>query len=110
MRDLLGLVRNAFPENRIDPEKGRKDTEMRLAALTRLGAPQKVLESYRYPGVYCFLYDDLDAERQIECMVWPFQAIGVSFATEEHEREAFHLLERLATTLDYDFELDPDAA
>ena len=110
MKDLLERVRVAFPQNRIDPEKGRKDTEMRLAALTKLGAPQPILESYRYPGGYCYFFDDVDPELQIECMVWPLQAIGVTFATEEHEIQAIHLLERLAQLLDYDFELDPDAA
>ena len=110
MKELLDRIQKAFPQSRIDPEKGRQDTEMRLASLMKLGAPQPVLESYRYPGVYCYLFDDVDAALQIECMVWPLQDIGVTFATEEHECRARHLLERLAQSLDYDVELDQDAA
>ena len=108
MKVLIERIQVAFPQGEIDPEKGRIDTERRLAALTRLGAPQPLLESYRYPGVYCYLIEDFNPEPSIECMVWPFQAIGVTFSTEEHETLAMPLLMRLAQSLDYDVELDSD--
>lgn len=110
LKDLVERIQVAFPQGQIDPEKGRKDTEKRLATLTRLGAPQPLLESYRYPGVYCYLIEDFNPELWIECMVWPLQAIGVTFGTEEHESRAIPLLMRLAQSLDYDVELDSDAA
>ena len=110
MSETIERIKNAFPRHNIDVEKGRNDTEMRLNALNELGAPQEILESYRYSGVYCYLYDDEDDDVWIEFMVWPLQSIGVSFATEEHERCALSLLERLASILGYEFELDPDAA
>lgn len=109
MSDVFQNLQSAFPRHQFDPEKGRVDTENRLAICMKYGAPQEVLESYRYPGVYCHLFDDVDPEIQIEFMVWPLQAIGVTFATADHEAEAIHLLERLALSIGYDFELDPDA-
>lgn len=110
MKDLLDRIREAFPQCRLDAEKGRKDTQARLEFAEKFGAPEPVLESYRYPGVYCYLHDDVDPEVKVECMVWPMQPIGVTFATEEHERQAMHLLERLALSLDYQFEIDLDAS
>lgn len=110
MSETIERIKSAFPQHNIDAEKGRNDTEMRRNALKKLGAPQEILESYKYPGVYCYLYDDENADLWIEFMVWPLQSIGVSFATEEHERCAISLLERLATILGYEFELDPDAS
>ena len=110
MSETIERIKSAFPRCKIDAEKGRNDTEMRLNALKKLGAPQQVLESYRYPGVYCYLYDDDDDGVWIEFMVWPLQAIGITFFTEEHELWAISLLERLASVLGYEFKLDPDAA
>lgn len=81
-----------------------------MAALKKFGVPQEILESYPYPGVYRYLYDDADSDLMIECIVRPLQAIGVSFVTEEHDRLTIHLLEKLATVLDYDCRLDSDAA
>lgn len=110
LSDLLARIRAAFPGSRIDSEKGRKDTELRLAALTKFGAPEELLNSYRKPGVYCYLRNAEEPRHEIECMIWPEQPIGVTFATEEHERMTFPLLKRLAEALEYDFALDPDAS
>ncbi|MFT3883384.1 MAG: hypothetical protein QM703_27500 [Gemmatales bacterium] len=110
LQEVLDRIRLAFPQHRLDAEKGRQDTQVRLDFALKWNAPEEILESYRNPGVYCYLYDDTDAQMQLEIMVWPSQPIGVTFATELHESWARHLLERLAQSLEYDFELDPDAS
>lgn len=109
-KETLDRILAAFPKHRFDPEKGRKDTQTRLDFALKFNAPEEVIESYRHPGVYCYLFDDVDPQIQLECMVWPSQPIGVTFATDLHECWAMPLLERLKVALDYDAELDLDAS
>ena len=113
LTEFLSQLAAAFPTHRFDAEGARQGALRRLEALQRLPVPvpEEIVAAYRDGRpVAVSLADTGDGGRAtLEFVVWPEKdgsvpGVKVYFGSEEHQRQAFALLARLAEVLGWNSE------
>jgi hypothetical protein len=113
---LLVRLAAAFPVREFDSEGAQSDAAKRLAALTALGASEAILAGYRDARpVRVRLANDPATQNVLDFTIWPgpdgmVAGTMVSFATADHEKACFPLLERVAEVLGWENEKNEDAS
>jgi hypothetical protein len=113
LTEFRAQVAAAFPVHRFDAEGARQGALRRLEALQRLPVPvpEEIVAAYRDGQPVAVSLADPGAGNRaaLDFVVWPERdesvaEVKVYFGSEEHQREAFALLARLAAVLSWESE------
>ena len=113
LTEFLAQSAAAFPIHKFDAEGARQGALRRLEALQRLSVPvpEEIVAAYRDGQPVDVLLADTDEQDRsaLRFVVWPekdgsVSGVKVYFGSEEHQRKAVALLDRLAEVLGWESE------